>query len=154
MRCLYFDIDGTVVHESIYEVKPALGEGRFQDLVTRCGFDQVFCVSNMITTIELVREHGVTEDGSEIIYGYCGGAFTDEEWVRENVKLIHNPERRVQSIDFAGDWWFVDNEARYYFECEDRVDDFVRFHGTRVCMPTDDGDGVDVANWLEGLRTR
>ena len=67
--------------------------------------------------------------------------------------LIRNPERRVQSIDFSNDWWFVDNEAKYYFEREGLLDEFGEHIGHRVCMPSDDGDGVDIVEWFDRLPT-
>ncbi len=151
MRHLYFDIDGTVLREDMWQVKPALGNGRFQQLVDLGGFDRVFCVSNMIKTIELAREAGATADGLEIIFSYCDGAFSDESWVRQRVELITDPERRVGAIDFASDWWYVDDLAAFYFAEGKRTPDYRRNLGGRVCEPSNCGDGEDVVSWFEGV---
>ena len=151
LRHLYFDIDGTVLREDRRQVKPALENGRFQQLVERGGFDRVLCVSNMIQTIDLARAAGATVDGLEIVYRYCDGAFSDETWVRERVRLIADPENRVEAVDFASDWWYVDDLAAYYFRQAGRSSVYREQLGRRVCEPSNCGDGQDVAAWLESV---
>ena len=105
----------------------------------------------MIKTIGLAREAGATADGPEIIFSYCDGAFSDESWVRQRVELIADPERRVGAIDFASDWWYMDDLAAFYFEEGRRTPEYLRHLGGRVCEPSNCGDGEDVVAWFEGV---
>ena len=49
-RVLYWDIDGTIIDQSIDEaVKPALAGGAFQSWIEAAGFDHTICVSGRAT---------------------------------------------------------------------------------------------------------
>ena len=147
MKCLYFDIDGTILEEDTRKVKRELGNGEFERLVRCCKFDRVVCASNTIIAIELAVEIGQTVDGREILHEYCDGALS-LTWLRNDVELMDDPDRRVLSIDLDGDWWYVDDLAEYYFTREGIRGTYQEHINGRVCVPTKNGDGRDVREWL------
>ena len=140
-----------MLQENTLKAKPALRNGEFERLVRAAGFDRVICVSNMIQTIQMVRELGVTEDGMDIVYRYCDGAFSSENWLRSAVELIDEPDRRAREIDFDLDWWYVDDLAEYYLRLDGRGEEFDAEQGHRVCVPDKDGQGGRVKAWLDDL---
>lgn len=148
VKILYFDIDGTVLRNDAPSAKPALGNGRFEELISRAGFDRVVCVGNMITVTRYLAEVDPDADPAEIVFRYLDGAFVDIEAFRARVVYSEDPEHRARHIDYAADWWYVDDMAAYYLELECLGDVLRAESGRRVFIPRPDGDGSGVAAWL------
>jgi len=86
-----------------------------------------------------------------IIFRLCQGVFADEEWFRSITTLIADPERRTTAIDFASDWWYIDDLAEQFFVQADLHDLFRNQLERRVFAPQPDGTGDDVLRWLASI---
>lgn len=152
MKTLYFDINGTLVHESGHRGKSALAHGVFEDAVRAAGFRRLVCVSSLVRVVQTMRAAGRVDDPWDALFAACGGAFTDHEWFRRIVELGEHCHQRVRCIELDGDWWYLDDAARLY--CEDAGrDDLYRLHvGGRIFDPDPVGDGTDVLEWLRTTR--
>jgi hypothetical protein len=76
IKTLYFDINGTIVHE--YRCKPVLSGGAFERAVRRAGFQRLVCMSNIQNTIKLLADLGKQPDSLSIMFDMCWGAFRCE----------------------------------------------------------------------------
>jgi hypothetical protein len=151
VKTLYFDIDGTILGLESGRVKPALSGGEFERKVRGAGFDNLVCVGSVINVIRAVDQLDSNSGGISVLLNLCGGAFSDEQWFRDSVRLVADPEERVSHIDFSGDWWYVDDLAAHYFGKAGLGDVFEKNLGFRVFVPDPDGDGKDVLRWLSRI---
>lgn len=150
-RVIYFDIDGTLVRPTFGRVKKALGDGRFERILRRAGFDRVVCVSYAVTIARLFAEVGDVsprEETREILFRFCAGAFEDRDWFDANVELVRNPMGRVTEFDFGADWYYVDDRASWYLDRAGLPAANVR---ERVLQCDPRTEGEDVALWLADL---
>jgi hypothetical protein len=149
MKTLYFDIDGTILLEDRNAVKPRLGAGEFESAVRSAAFSKLVCVGNFCAVARAVRELRAEYDALGVVFHLCRGAFRDEAWFRSSTVLIEDPQRRVDAIDLAGDWWYLDDSARLYMADAGKIDVFREDVGRRICAPDPVGDGADVLGWLK-----
>ena len=149
MKTLYFDIDGTILRDST--PKPALADGVFEKFVRKAGFEQLVCVSNVITIIQFREQLGHELDPLKIILGVCRGTFQDEAWFRKVTTLASDPEHRARHIDLASDWWYLDDMALWYLEQDGLSEVCEKFSGTRVFAPNENGSGANVLTWLQQI---
>ena len=149
MRVLYFDIDGTILRDS--SPKPALADGAFERAVREAGFQQLVCVSNVITIIQFRKKLGHKLDGLKIVFETCRGTIQDETWFRDVTTLASEPEQRARCVDFSTDWWYIDDMARWYLEQEDMANVYESHLGRRVFEPNEAGDGHNVLNWFSTI---
>ena len=153
MRCLYFDIDGTLLGLDSGIPKPALAEGGFEAAVRRAHIDRLVCVGNFCRVVQTVQAVNPAYDGLGAIFALCRGAFVDEEWFRSVTTLIADPENRGGAIDFSGDWWYVDDLAEQFFGRAGLHELYRDQTGRRILAPQPDGTGDDVLSWLAGMPT-
>jgi len=146
MKILYFDIDGTILRDST--PKPALADGAFERAVQQAGLEQLVCVSNVITTIQFMEELGQEMDGLGVVYDVCRGTIQHPDWFRKMTTLVSDPEHRARCIDFAADWWYLDDMARWYMEQDHLSEIYEEQLGMRIFAPNQNGDGSNVLNWL------
>ena len=148
-KILYFDIDGTLLFGDS-EAKPCLANGAFERAVRDAGFEQLVCLSNMLEIVYVLRDLGKEPDGLGMVFDLCRGTFADEAWFRRSTIIPQVRGNRVRSIDFSGDWWYVDDLAKRFMEKEGWLDLFRTHVGGRILAPDPDGDGRDVLKWLRG----
>ena len=146
MKSLYFDIDGTILRDST--PKPALADGAFERAVQQAGFEQLVCVSNVITTIQFMEKLGQEIDGLGIVFDVCRGTIRGRTWLRNMTTLVSDPEHRARCIDFAADWWYLDDMARWYMQQDQLSEVYQENLGVRIFVPNQDGDGSNVLNWV------
>jgi hypothetical protein len=149
MAKLYFDIDGTLLDIDSGKAKSALENGMFEDTVRRLGIHQFICVGSFVDVIRALEESNDSYDGSGVLFRMCRGVFLDENWFRDNVDLIVDSSNRAREINFAEDWWYVDDLAEYYFHLADLDSVFEKNAGSRILVPSPNGDGTDILIWLE-----
>src|SRR5271155_3453194 len=150
MKTLYFDINGTIAFE--YQCKLELANGAFEQAVREAGFERLVCVSNVQNIIKLVEDLGQAPDRLAATFDMCWGAFRDKDWFRTVSTLVPDPERRVRSIDFAGDWWYLDDLAKEYFDREESSKLFEEHYGKRILAPATASDGNEILRWLRDSR--
>lgn len=150
-KILYFDLDGTIVHNEFGAVKSRLGHGHLERCIRSAGFERLVCVANVCSIVSALKEIGREVDGPGMILQLCPGAIEDESWFRAVVSLIPDGSRRVRYIDFDGDWWWVDDRALYFLEREGLAHLGHENQGRRLMIPRPDGDGADVLEWLESV---
>jgi hypothetical protein len=148
MKTLYFDIDGTILVEDKNAVKSELGQGLFEAAVKKARFEKLVCVGNFGAIAHAVKELGVEYDELGVLFGLCRGAFLNEAWFRSVAVSIDDPQFRADSIDFGGNWWYVDDLAYHYLKNSGKADIFFEFLGNRICAPDPIGNGRDVLDWL------
>lgn|SRR5439155_965341 len=146
MKTLYFDINGTLALH--YECKPALAGGVFERAVRQAGFERLVCMSNIQNTIKVLADMGQTTDTLGIIFDLCWGAFCDRMWFLDVTALVPDPEHRVRSVDFAADWWYLDDLAEEYLGREGMSKLFLQNQGGRILAPDPEGDGNEILDWL------
>jgi hypothetical protein len=146
MKILYFDIDGTILRDS--RPKPALAHGALERAVKTAGFARLVCVSNVITTIQFMKELGQEIDGLGVVFDVCRRTIHDPAWFRSITKLVSDPEHRARCIDFEADWWYLDDMARWYMEQDHLSEVYEENLGVRLFVPNQDGDGSNVLHWL------
>ena len=149
MRTLYFDINGTILGGDKAAVKRQLGDGQFEDAVRRAGFTRLVCVGNFGAIVHEIKELAPDYDEMGVLFRLCRGAFRDEAWLRATTVFAVDPSHRAAHIDFSGDWWYVDNLAQHYMQIAGKDEAFHTNLGHRICMPTPDGDGCDILQWLD-----
>ena len=149
MANLYFDIDGTLLDIDSGNAKEALANGRFEDTVRRLGIHQLICVGTMTDVIRSAKEYDDSYDSLGVLFRICRGTFLDEYWFRDNIILVHDSCNRAREIDLTSDWWYVDDLAEYYFKIADLDSEFKTNAGTRILVPTPNGDGTDILSWME-----
>jgi len=155
MKTLYFDVDGTILLEDEGVVKPELAAGRFEAAVRAAGFERLVCVGNFGAIADAMGKLGLEYDALGVLYDLCDGAFRDEAWLRSVTTLIGDPRHRAEHIDYAGDWWYLDDLARAYLESSGRQGLYEEHAGRRLLAPDPQGDGGDVLEWLSNSsRTR
>lgn len=152
MRCLYFDIDGTLLIEEKGITKPHLADGAFEYAVRDAGFEKIVCVGNFVAALHAVADVTPEHDGIGAIFNLCGSTFTDEAWFREACSLVKDPMDRAREIDLDGDWWYVDDMAEYYLWKAGRESVFKNHVRGRILVPEAAGDGAEIIGWLQGLR--
>jgi len=146
MKTLYFDINGTLVFH--YECKAALAGGAFERTVRQAGFERLVCMSNIQNTVRYLANTKQTTDTLGVIFDLCWGAFCDRIWFLQVTALVPDPEHRVQSIGFDGDWWYLDDLAREYLEREGMSRLFLQDQRRRVFAPDPESDGNEILDWL------
>jgi hypothetical protein len=152
IKTLYFDVDGTVLPADRPGAKPRLAGGGLEAAVRRAGFVRLVCVGNFARIAHLATAVDPGYDAMHVLFDLCGGAFADEDWFRSVTTLIRDPELRTRQIDYAGDWWYVDDLAEEYFR-EAGQDGILAAHrGTRVHIPDPVGNGQDMLDWLSASR--
>lgn len=153
MRTLYFDIDGTLLLGSFGAPKPALAAGAFERLVRAAGFERLVCVGNVVNIVRTL-EKSRPVDGLAMVLRVCQGVFEDEAWFRRVTTLVDDPAARARAVLGSSglDWFWIDDLAAHYCEQADLAAAYREHVGTRILVPTPDGDGRDLAGWLAGLR--
>jgi hypothetical protein len=154
LRTLYFDLDGTLITNSFGCVKTRLAGGAFERAVRSAKIERLVCVGNAVAIVRALDEIGRAPDALGMIFDLSLGAFEDPAWFRAVTGLIADPRRRAAHIEFSGDWWYVDDLARHYLEIEGRSEMLSVHEGTRIFVPSEDGDGADVLGWLEDSKSR
>lgn len=146
-RVLYFDIDGTVVHETFGACKEALANGRLERLVRKAGFERLVCVSDAVSIARLLPSNA-----HDTVFDFCRGAFEDRAWFRRHVRLVPDPVQRARYLDTNDDWYFMDDYAYTYLRKAERSR--LAFRGAikrRVLRARSGSDGSEVAAWLQAL---
>ena len=147
MKTLYFDIDGSILRGS--RPKSALAGGEFERAVRNAGFEELVCVSNVVATIQFLESLGEAPDGRKIVFDVCRGTIQDEAWFRSVTSLVSDPRHRASHIDFASDWWYLDDMAEWFMDL-DGFEELYKVHlGRRIFAPDETGDGSHALNWLE-----
>jgi len=146
MKTLYFDVNRTIVLN--YVCKPALAGGIFEDGIRGAGFHRLVCVSNVQHTIQFLEEIGQAPDSLGIMFDMCWGAFRDRDWFGQVTTIVAEPEHRARYIDFTGDWWYLDDLARDYFERERFSQLYEANNGGRILAPLAESDGTEILRWL------
>jgi len=106
-------------------------------------------VSNIQNTVSYLANMGQTTDTLGIIFDLCWGAFCDRMWFLQVTALVPDPEHRVRSIDFAGDWWYLDDLAEEYLAREGMSKLFRQCQRRRVLAPDPTSDGNEILDWLQ-----
>jgi len=148
-RVLYFDIDGTVVHETFGACKEALADGRLEHLIRAAGFERLVCVSDAVSIARLLPSNA-----HDTVFEFCRGAFEDRAWFREHVRLVPDPVQRARYLDTNDDWYFMDDYAYTYLRKAERSR--LAFRGAikrRVLRAQSRSDGSEVDSWLTALAT-
>ncbi|MGE0193381.1 MAG: hypothetical protein AB7T63_15225 [Planctomycetota bacterium] len=153
-RVLYFDIDGTLVHETFGAAKRALAHGRFERLVRSAGFDRLVCVSDAVSIGRLVAAQRPGEDLMDTVLHLCGGTLRDGEWFRTHVRPVFDPIHRGRYIDTRCDWYFVDDWATAHLEqaYPSTWIDYLRQGRVLQCNAV--GSGDDIVAWLRRIAQR
>ena len=146
LKILYFDIDGTLLCNS--QPKIALANGAFERSVRDAGFDQLVCVGNIVTVIHFLDSIKEPMNGLKLVFDTCRGTFADWEWFSGITKLVQDSERRAHHIDFALDWYYLDDMAEVFMIKEGMTELFSRELNRRILMPDSDSDGNDILRWL------
>jgi hypothetical protein len=146
LKILYFDIDGTLFCNS--EPKTALSNGIFEIAFRVAGFSKIVCVGNIVTAIHLFNSIKEPMDGLKLVFDICRGKFVDWDWFSEITELVQDPEHRAHCIDFASDWYYIDDLAEAFILKEGMSELFVSELGRRILVPDPYGDGKDILNWL------
>jgi hypothetical protein len=148
VRTLYFDIDGTLLLNDHAGAKTFLANGAFEEAVRAAEVDRLVCVGNFVDVVRIAATITPSYDGVSALFRICLGVFSNEAWFRENVTMADDAERRAELVDLRADWWYVDDLAEHYFRAAGRGDTFHRGAGKRIMVPTPNGDGRDVLEWL------
>lgn len=153
LRTLYFDISGTVLVPKTREPKAALADGRLESAIRRASIEELVCVGNFVAVICALRQLDPLCDGLGAIFVLCGGIFQDERWFRSITQLAQDPENRAADISLDRDWWYVDDLAQEYMLKAGLTDVFREELGRRILVPSGQGDGTDIIEWIEALAT-
>ena len=151
MRKLYFDIDGTLLIGDTGEPKATLADGAFESAVRESSVDHMVCVGSFVDAGRAALEIDASYDIHDAIFKLCGGVISDDAWFRLNTSFVHDSYSRATEIDLDEDWWFVDDMAEYFFEVAGLKDIFHQNNGGRILVPSPNGDGADVLNWIRGM---
>lgn len=108
-------------------------------------------MSNIQNTVKFLADMGKTTDALGMIFDLCWGAFCDRRFLQV-AALVPNPEHRVRSVDFSGDWWYLDDLAEEYLETEAMSRLFLEDQGRRVLAPDPEDDGNEILDWLRAAR--
>jgi len=150
-RVLYFDIDGTLVHEPFGAAKRALANGRFERLVRAAGFDRLVCVSDAVSIGRLIASQWPGEDLMDTVLQLCGGTLHDGAWFRSHVRPVVDPIQRGRHIDMRHDWYFVDDWAAAHLE-KAYPSTFIEYlRQGRVLQCNAAGSGDDIVAWLRRI---
>ena len=106
------------------------------------------CVSNVQNLIQLAEDLGQVTDRVGMVFDLCWGAVRDKPWFRQVTTLVPDPDHRGRFIDFAGDWWYVDDLAKEYLERENSGNLFVEHCGKRILVPEVRSGGTEILRWL------
>jgi hypothetical protein len=151
VRTLYFDIDGTLLRSDRARAKTCLANGAFGEAVRNARIDRLVCVGNFVDVARIAATIRPSYDKLEALFRICLGVFSNEVWFRKNVTMIDEAFRRAEFVDFECDWWYVDDLAEYYFGSAGETATFHREEGKRILVPTPNGDGRDVLEWLAAI---
>lgn len=150
-RTLYFDIDGTLVHQTFGRAKGALAGGRFEALARRAGFDRLVCVSDAVSISGMLFESGQVQRPQDALAAFFSGTIRDDGRWLDGVELVEDPIRRCAFIDDAEDWYYVDDHAEAYLD-RDRPDLLATAVRAGRVLPCDgSSDGREVARWLRSI---
>ena len=152
IKTLYFDINGTIVHD--YQCKRALSGGAFECAVRRAGLQRLVCMSNIQSTIKFLAELDKQPDSLGIIFDMCWGAFRDANWFRQVTELVPEANHRGLYIDVAAHWWYVDDLAKEYLEKEGLAKVFEANVGGRILIPSSRSNGDEILWWLTSSEAR
>jgi len=151
-RSLYFDIDGTILGLSSGRPKSELASGQLELAIRESGFDDLICVGNFVEVVRIVSTVNSEYDGLGALYSLCQGTFQDEAWFRRVTRLVGDPKNRALELSLDSDWWYMDDLAHDYMSLAGLQAVFERERGRRVLVPSDEGDGADVIEWLRSAR--
>jgi hypothetical protein len=150
-RFLYFGIDGTILDKSTKAVKKNLQNGQLELKIKNANFDKIICIGIIDKIFNGLRQMGQHVDSVEIIYTLCFDAFTDFDWFINMVVYTKNNDQRIKQIDFAGDWWYMDNSAEKHFRSVGKNEIYKQQNGNRILIPNPVGDGQDIISWFETI---
>lgn len=148
---MYFDIDGSLLIGDTGKPKAALANGAFERALRRCRFERLICVGNFVDAARTASKINSDYDIHGAIFRICAGVFEDEEWFRAATSLTDDSYYRAAGVDLSVDWWYLDDLAKYYFSAAGRQDVFEVNAGVRIFIPSADGDGEDVINWIDRI---
>ena len=151
MKCLYFDLDGTVITENESRVKTALGNGILEKLIRYIKFDRIFFVGSIIEYFKGLPDFNQNKDGLQMVFDLCDGAFLDKNWFLGSVELIKNSEHRVKEINTEEDWWYIDDLAEYYCRSDEFHNLYDSHNGKRIFIPKPNDDGHSTIEWLKNI---
>ena len=151
MRTLYFDLDGTILSSEDGEAKESLRNGVLELAVRRAKFTRLVCVGNIGIVTHEVEKHCNDYDAIEIVFRLCGGTFQDINWFRAVTKMVANPEKRAESIDYSSDWWYLDDLAVTYLRDANRLESLKGSGEQRVLVPDPSGKGSEILVWLNTI---
>lgn len=155
-RVLYFDIDGTIVHQTFGPAKAAFANGGLEALLRDGDLNRIVCVSDAVTMGRALEAAGRVSSVGRYVFTQCGGAFQDWRWFARNVEFVADPSNRAQDIDVSADWLLIDDWAeRYILRARSRELLRSARQGQRLFQPDADSNGWDLHAWLgERLKAR
>jgi hypothetical protein len=151
VRTFYFDIDGTVLKGSFGAPKQHLADGALERAVRAAGVERLVCVGNVVSIARSLERMQPGHDSLGLVLRVCQGVWADQEWFRQVTTLVADSHERVAHIDTSLDWWWADDLALEHSQSVEREDLFQAHHGGRILVPTADGDGQDVLDWLAAI---
>lgn len=148
-RVLYFDIDGTIVHQTFGPPKAAFANGGFEALLREGELDRIVCVSDAVSMGRALEAAGQISSVGRYVFKQCRGAFRDWRWFARNIEFVSDPSNRARDIDVASDWLLIDDWAdRYLMRGRSRALLRSARRGQRVFRPEPDSDGWELRAWL------
>ena len=148
MKCLCFDIDGTLLVGSTGKPKPALASGRLEAAIREAAVDRLICVANFASVVHTMHAVDPGFDGLGALFALCQGVFRDEVWFRRVTRLAEDPRNRGLEVSQESDWWYVDDLAHEYLARAGLDALFKEENGHRILVPNCEGDGSEVIEWL------
>ena len=164
-RILYWDIDGTIIDQSIDEaVKPALADGELQSRIEAAGFDRTVCISGRATMARdaLFRPYEIAKGMSpeqerlclRSVWEIVRDAFPSFERFSQLTRLRYENDNRGEAIDLTADWYYVDDLADHFFVNAYGTSSFEEHLGARILMCDPEGDGSDIIDWLRDIASQ
>ncbi|HEV8480755.1 MAG TPA: hypothetical protein VGR66_08160 [Candidatus Eisenbacteria bacterium] len=151
MRTLYFDIDGTVLRMYTPHAKPALAKGALGRAVREAGIEKLVCIGNYCEVAYMMQPLVENFDPLGSVLEVCSGVFDDDDWFRTRTRLIRKPDLRAAEVDLTDDWWYMDDLAEKYFADAGRAEVYRTHAGSRILVPSAEGDGEDVLAWIRKI---
>jgi hypothetical protein len=153
MKCLYFDLDGTIITENESKVKTALSNGKLEKLIIATQFGKIFFVGSIIECFKAQTNQDKKNDNLKMVFNLCDGAFFNQDWFIENVTLIENPAHRVREINIETDWWYIDDLAEYYCRIDGFQSLYKLHNGKRIFTPTPNDNGQTTVSWIKNIQS-